>query len=134
MNELYIDEPEKWKTRELRQIHTYSSSNRQEQKVTPVHYISVYVVHRHDFLSIATASAVCSYLAQFPRLLLCAHIYIQLLHLWYLIVVFPESWCELVYFCSWQYEELMSKGNFAREDAVTMLTAHEGNVDAAFQV
>jgi hypothetical protein len=28
----------------------------------------------------------------------------------------------------------MSKGNFAREDAVTMLTAHEGNVDAAFQV
>ncbi len=33
-----------------------------------------------------------------------------------------------------QYEELMSKGNFAREDAVTMLTAHEGNVDAAFQV
>lgn len=32
-----------------------------------------------------------------------------------------------------KYEELMSKGNFAREDAVTMLTAHEGNVDAAFQ-
>ena len=28
----------------------------------------------------------------------------------------------------------MSKGSFVREDAVTMLTAHEGNVDAAFQV
>ena len=32
-----------------------------------------------------------------------------------------------------QYDELFSKGNFAREDIVTMLTAHEGNVDAAFQ-
>ena len=32
-----------------------------------------------------------------------------------------------------QYDELQSKGNFSREDIVTMLTAHEGNVDAAFQ-
>ena len=33
-----------------------------------------------------------------------------------------------------KYDELHSKGNFTREDIVTMLTAHEGNVDAAFQV
>ena len=33
-----------------------------------------------------------------------------------------------------QYEELQSKGNFSREDTVTMLTAHQGNVEAAFQV
>ena len=33
-----------------------------------------------------------------------------------------------------KYEELNSKGNFTREDMVTMLTAHEGNVEAAFQV
>jgi len=32
-----------------------------------------------------------------------------------------------------KYDELHSKGNFTREDIVTMLTAHEGNVDAAFQ-
>merc|ERR1719209_1856423 len=32
-----------------------------------------------------------------------------------------------------KYDELLSKGNFAREDIVTMLTAHEGNVEAAFQ-
>ena len=32
-----------------------------------------------------------------------------------------------------QYDELHSKGNFSREDIVTMLTAHEGNVEAAFQ-
>jgi len=32
-----------------------------------------------------------------------------------------------------KYDELQSKGNFSREDIVTMLTAHEGNVDAAFQ-
>merc|ERR1719225_157646 len=32
-----------------------------------------------------------------------------------------------------KYEELQSKGNFSREDTVTMLTAHEGNVEAAFQ-
>ena len=33
-----------------------------------------------------------------------------------------------------KYEELNSKGNFTREDMVTMLTAHEGNVEAAFQL
>ena len=33
-----------------------------------------------------------------------------------------------------QYDELASKGNFSREDIVTMLTAHEGSSDAAFQV
>ena len=33
-----------------------------------------------------------------------------------------------------RYEELSSKGNFAREDIVTMLTAHQGNTEAAFQV
>ena len=33
-----------------------------------------------------------------------------------------------------KYDELQSKGNFTREDIVTMLTAHEGNVDASFQV
>ena len=33
-----------------------------------------------------------------------------------------------------KYDELHSKGNFTREDIVTMLTAHEGNVEAAFQV
>merc|ERR1719499_2372123 len=32
-----------------------------------------------------------------------------------------------------KYDDLHSKGNFTREDIVTMLTAHEGNVDAAFQ-
>merc|ERR1719474_111654 len=32
-----------------------------------------------------------------------------------------------------KYEELMGKGNFSREDTVTMLTAHNGNVEAAFQ-
>ena len=35
---------------------------------------------------------------------------------------------------SFQYDELASKGNFSREDIVTMLTAHEGSSDAAFQV
>ena len=35
---------------------------------------------------------------------------------------------------SLQYDELASKGNFSREDIVTMLTAHEGSSDAAFQV
>ena len=33
-----------------------------------------------------------------------------------------------------KYDDLQSKGNFTREDIVTMLTAHEGNVEAAFQV
>ena len=33
-----------------------------------------------------------------------------------------------------RYDELNSKGNFTREDIVTMLTAHDGNVEAAFQV
>ena len=32
-----------------------------------------------------------------------------------------------------QYDELCSKGNFTREDIVTVLTAHQGNVEAAFQ-
>merc|ERR1719180_306133 len=32
-----------------------------------------------------------------------------------------------------KYDELASKGNFAREDIVTMLTAHEGSSDNAFQ-
>merc|ERR1719507_1527132 len=32
-----------------------------------------------------------------------------------------------------KYDDLQSKGNFTREDIVTMLTAHEGNVEAAFQ-
>ena len=32
-----------------------------------------------------------------------------------------------------QYDELCSKGSFAREDIVTVLTAHQGNVEAAFQ-
>ena len=32
-----------------------------------------------------------------------------------------------------QYDEMLSKGNFSREDIVTMLTAHEGNTDAALQ-
>merc|ERR1719322_284781 len=32
-----------------------------------------------------------------------------------------------------KYDELASKGNFSREDIVTMLTAHEGSSDAAFQ-
>ena len=35
---------------------------------------------------------------------------------------------------SFQYDELASKGSFSREDIVTMLTAHEGSSDAAFQV
>ena len=32
-----------------------------------------------------------------------------------------------------QYDELCSKGNFTREDIVTVLTAHQGHVEAAFQ-
>merc|ERR1711892_1660437 len=32
-----------------------------------------------------------------------------------------------------KYDELLGKGNFSREDIVTMLTAHEGNTDAALQ-
>ena len=32
-----------------------------------------------------------------------------------------------------QYDELCRKGNFTREDIVTVLTAHQGNVEAAFQ-
>merc|ERR1712106_512261 len=32
-----------------------------------------------------------------------------------------------------KYDEMLSKGNFSREDTVTMLTAHEGNMDAALQ-
>lgn len=32
-----------------------------------------------------------------------------------------------------KYDELASKGNFTREDIVTMLTAHEGSSEAAFQ-
>ena len=32
-----------------------------------------------------------------------------------------------------QYDELCSKGKFASEDIVTVLTAHQGNVEAAFQ-
>lgn len=31
-----------------------------------------------------------------------------------------------------QYAELMSKGNFTREDIVTSLTANHGNIDAAY--
>ena len=34
---------------------------------------------------------------------------------------------------NFQYDELCSKGNFTREDIVTVLTAHQGNVEAAFQ-
>ena len=37
------------------------------------------------------------------------------------------------YFVQFQYDELCSKGNFDREDIVTVLTAHQGNVEAAFQ-
>ena len=32
-----------------------------------------------------------------------------------------------------QYDQLCSKGNFSREDIVTVLTANQGNVEAAFQ-
>ena len=32
-----------------------------------------------------------------------------------------------------QYDQLCAKGNFSREDIVTVLTANEGNVEAAFQ-
>ena len=32
-----------------------------------------------------------------------------------------------------QYDQLCGKGNFSREDIVTVLTANQGNVDAAFQ-
>merc|ERR1719340_432530 len=32
-----------------------------------------------------------------------------------------------------KYDELCSKGKFASEDIVTVLTAHQGNVEAAFQ-
>ena len=32
-----------------------------------------------------------------------------------------------------QYDQLCGKGNFAREDIVTVLTANQGNVEAAFQ-
>lgn len=32
-----------------------------------------------------------------------------------------------------KYDQLCAKGNFAREDIVTVLTANQGNVDAAFQ-
>ena len=46
MKELYIDEPAKWKIRELRQTH----------KADPVAIGSI--VYRHDFLSIATGSSV----------------------------------------------------------------------------
>ena len=33
-----------------------------------------------------------------------------------------------------QYDDLMSRGKFSREDVVTMLTAHQGDTEAAFQV
>lgn len=36
-------------------------------------------------------------------------------------------------FAPFQYDELTSKGNFEREDIVTALTAHDGNLDLAFQ-
>lgn len=32
-----------------------------------------------------------------------------------------------------KYDQLCAKGNFAREDIVTVLTANQGNVEAAFQ-
>ena len=32
-----------------------------------------------------------------------------------------------------QYDQLCAKGNFSREDIVTVLTAHQGNTEAAFQ-
>ena len=32
-----------------------------------------------------------------------------------------------------QYDQLCGKGNFSREDIVTVLTANQGNVEAAFQ-
>lgn len=32
-----------------------------------------------------------------------------------------------------KYDQLCAKGSFSREDIVTVLTAHQGNVDAAFQ-
>ena len=32
-----------------------------------------------------------------------------------------------------QYDQLCGKGNFSREDIVTVLTTNQGNVEAAFQ-
>ena len=37
------------------------------------------------------------------------------------------------FFFFFQYDQLCAKGNFSREDIVTVLTANEGNVEAAFQ-
>ena len=36
-------------------------------------------------------------------------------------------------FAYFQYDQLCGKGNFSREDIVTVLTANQGNVEAAFQ-
>ena len=59
MKELYIDEHEKWKTRELRQILPSVAESRAST-------LDSSIVYRHDFLSIIpTGSAV--YLAQFPH-------------------------------------------------------------------
>ena len=41
MKEYYIDEPAKWKTRELSQIHIYSWSSHYGHKVVPVHYTGI---------------------------------------------------------------------------------------------
>ena len=82
MKELYIDEPSKWKTRELHQIHTADpvGVGRKSRQYT----ILTSVVNWHDFLSISTGSAVCMYLGQYiASSIFRAHLlYIQLLHLW----------------------------------------------------
>ena len=36
-------------------------------------------------------------------------------------------------FTTSKYDQLCAKGNFSREDIVTVLTANQGNVEAAFQ-
>jgi len=59
-----IDEPSKWTTRELRQIHTADPGSRDGRKVAPVTTLYSTRVNRHDFLPIVTGSAVGMYLAQ----------------------------------------------------------------------
>ena len=71
MNEFFIDEPAKWKTRKLRQIHTADpvGMGRKSRQYNIFHYI----VQARP--SVHTDWIRCVYLAPFPLLPFCGLIY-----------------------------------------------------------
>jgi len=82
INELYRDEPAKWKTRELRQIHTvYTAEPVGMGRKSRQYTILQNSVQAHDFLPNKNWISSCMHLPQYPRLPFFRLTYIQLINL-----------------------------------------------------